>query len=208
MSLAKMINNRADITRATSLFPSSVLSPDVSIEVALLRELRVANGADKSRLDAALVVPVPPEGREDRVLAVAIGTSVFLPPPSVAVRLRVGLLRRGLFAALERPVTRQGRHQREISVAVYANVLPGRPSASHAHLVPQGHRAKVPGVSGDPRSRRQRGHRPVRRAVLTCNQENERDTDSIRSLTVIFGATIHVVGVTCEREANRKLRSA
>lgn len=186
-----------------------MLSPNVSIEVTLLRELRVANGADKFRLNATLVVLVPPEGCENRVLAVAIGTSVFLLPPFVTLNLRIGLLLRcGLFAALVSPVTRQGRHQREISVAVWANVLPRYPPASHAHLVPQGHRTKVPGISSDPRRRWQRRHRPVRRTVLTWNQENERNTDLIRSLTVIFGDNIHIVSVICEREANRKLPSA
>lgn len=153
-----------------------MLGSNVSVEVALLREPGLADGARELGLDAALVVPVPPERRENRVDAIAIGAAVLLLPPPLRLPLLDGLLRRlRTFVALEDPVAGQRGHQREISVAIGAKVFPGAPAVYLALLVLERHGPQVPGVADHRRSRRQRGHRPVRRAVAqACKRANGR----------------------------------
>lgn len=148
-----------------------MLGSNVSIEIALLRESELANGASEFRLDAALVIPVPPKRGENRVHAVAIRAHVLLLPPPLfllaALPRATPLGREQPPVALERSVTFQRGHQREISIAIGAQVLSRPASVPYlALLVLKRHRSKMPGHYA--RRGRQRGHGPIRRTVVLC----------------------------------------
>lgn len=131
----------------------SMYGSKMSVEIALLLELKLANRAREFWLDAdALVLLVSPEGREHRVNAIAVRADVllfFLSPfvHRALLVISLGHYRRRIFAALKEPVTGQRRHQRELPAAIVAEVLPRAPTV-HLHLfMLHRHGAEMPGVS-------------------------------------------------------------
>lgn len=114
-----------------------MLRSNVTVEIALLRETELANGASELRIDTALVVPVSPERSQDGVDAIAVGTHELLPSLSPFVRrfLRTFHASQRLFVALVKPVTRQGRLKGERLVAVGTEILSRAPTSNFRLLI-------------------------------------------------------------------------
>lgn len=124
----------------------------VTIQIALLGESALADGADEFRLHAALVFLVPPERREKRVHAITLCAHV--PLLRLPVVLVLSLVRLSTLVALERLMPHQRGFQCERPGAIVAEILTGtRSTADHAVLV-RGHRTEPPSVHRDSRRRR------------------------------------------------------
>lgn len=130
-SAAAVRSHRSTFPKSQPNHPSRdlrrVLRPVVSIEVALLREFGGADGAGEAGLDAALVVLVSPQRREEGVGLAALATLVV---PLADPRLSVGRTSgahpgRVLGAvALVHPVPQQQSPRPVAAAAVVARVPP------------------------------------------------------------------------------------
>lgn len=127
----------------------------VTIQVALLGESSLTDGADEFRLHATLVFLVSPERRKKRVNAITPDAYVFLLRlPLACFVLGLSLVRLPTLVALERFMPQQRGFQGERPAAIVAEILTGaRSTADHAVLV-RGHRTETPSVHRDSRRRR------------------------------------------------------
>lgn len=162
-----------------------VLRSHVTVQIALLRESAPADGTDKFGLHAALVLLMPPQGREEGVNAIALGANVLLYLLPVAVLMVRARVRLRALVALERLVAHQRGLQAERAVAIVAEVLTATGTVVGPAVLVRGHRAQASGVHSDARRRRQGGYRPVGRTVdLTCESRRVRMRHGLSSVVV------------------------
>lgn len=116
---------------------NSMARSQVTIEVALLGEFAIANGTNEFRLDAALVVLMSPQRREEAVAAVALVAHVSLPWAPLGLHDATGgsfglcrSLWLTLVDALGEFVAIQRGQQGKGTSAVGAHVLPRVPTVA------------------------------------------------------------------------------